>query len=58
MAVCTTCGKSFSVIGNSCPHCHAPLTIEGVKSKKQTESYKGDYDGKSQNLLLLSAFIP
>lgn len=58
MAVCTNCGKEFDKIGTSCPYCHAKLGVITVASKKSINRFKGRYDDKNKNLMILSIFIP
>lgn len=57
MAVCTNCGASYEKIGRNCPYCHAPVALASVTDSKSVESYKGDYDGKNNNLMIFSVII-
>ncbi len=57
MAVCTNCGASYDKIGRNCPYCHAPVALASVTDSKSVSEYKGDYDGKSSNLMVFSVII-
>lgn len=57
MAVCTNCGKSYDKIGRNCPYCHAPVALTSVTDSKSVSGYKGDYDGKSNTLMVLGVII-
>ena len=57
MTVCLNCGKSFNVVGRTCPYCNSPIELGTVAAKDQIKM-NNDYDHLSNSLFVLSLVVP
>ena len=56
--ICLTCGKRITTpLARECPHCHAPISVNGITNKAAVDKMKNEYDCKDNRLMWLSMVL-